>query len=126
MYINPYNWRRMIMPVFKNYSEDGQLLNEVTEPLGQNNLERYLREHGEEKTKLYLEILAEVTTEISYVLYPYLKEENLYVRGGLHKVQKNLNILFEHNKSVLKLGETILASGNPKPDDPKAETNIPG
>ena len=93
------------MPVFKNYSQDGRLIESVNEPLSEKNVERFIAEYGEEKARIYLEALADFTKDMKELLRPS-------ERGGRqtsHMVRTNLST-YVHEKELFFKFASLLTS----------------
>jgi len=99
------------MPIINTYAEDGQLIESVNEPLTKKNIKQFIDQHGEEKAKLYLEILKEFVGEIESIVYtPHRLPEypDYRFQNTLHMTRKQLGEFYEHKVELLKtMDETL-------------------
>ncbi|SFT08785.1 hypothetical protein SAMN04487890_11059 [Mucilaginibacter polytrichastri] len=85
------------MPIFRDYSENGNLIGERAEPLSSKNFERYVQEGGKLRTLGYLEALADIVSEVQQILRP----EQLSCPQTPHLVKTNLKKFLVHKESIL-------------------------
>lgn len=53
------------MPIFKDFSENGKLLDSRHEILNVSNIERYIKEHGIERAKGYIDALIDISSPVN-------------------------------------------------------------
>jgi hypothetical protein len=100
------------MPVFKDYSENAELLQIRDEPLNEKNLARYKKVEGEGKAQGYIEGLEDFVNQ----LYACLEEEGpfhkefgqLVIVKSAARVRKGMNDLIKKKNAFLKFAKAVL------------------
>jgi hypothetical protein len=92
--------RSLIMPIFKDYDANGNLLEVRQEPLTIKNINRFINEYGAEKARVYLEAIKEFTDEIYGIIYP-LKGQD-HVEATQHFVKKDARELYYNKDELLE------------------------
>ncbi|MBE9602645.1 hypothetical protein [Pedobacter sp. MC2016-24] len=105
------------MPVFKNYTEDGRLMNEFSEPLNEKNIDRFISEYGQERAKMYISILAEFTNEIGNTVFHHMDANSRSPRSG-YMIKKLTKHFYDDKMSIIEIGKKMLGDFGNKPSHP--------
>lgn len=103
------------MPVFKNYSADGTLLEEFSEPLTESNIERFVTEYGEERTHIYLQALADFNEAIKGMIVISFSSGATMPQTP-HMSRKMLTEFYNHNVKLLDVSKNFVRNNTAFPD----------
>lgn len=88
------------MPVFKDFAENGDLLQSRDEPLNAENFSRYVQENGVEKAQGYLEALNDITAQMEqYFTRPF---GDGYLPNSPSIIKKETLKLYDEKKALLQ------------------------
>jgi hypothetical protein len=94
--------RRFEMPIFKDFSENGELLQTRDEPLNTDNLKRYIKENGIEKAQGYFEALQDMIKQFENCIikerYDTPAGESLLYYSPVI-IKKNIDALLDERKA---------------------------
>ena len=103
------------MPIFKDFGENGELLQTRDEPLSPENFDRYQKENSIDRVQGYLDAIADITKQIDKCYIKYTVPADI---TGLEKYtlipnseivfQRKVLLVNEQAQSVLHHGNSIL------------------
>jgi hypothetical protein len=100
-----------VMPIFKDFSKNGELLQIREEPLSEVNLPRYIKTEGIEKAKGYIECLEDFTKQLAECFDTEGKYGGVY-RSNSYQVGRQAMTIYEERLEFLNIAKEILK----KPD----------
>ncbi|MBO9565735.1 MAG: hypothetical protein J7621_23365 [Niastella sp.] len=101
------------MPVFNDFSENGDLLQTREEPLNAGNLERYIKEYGIEKAKIYLDAVKDFNKQLYQLLY--FKTSTGFTPNTRAYIDREGTKIIMAQDALIESAEKLISS--PKPDD---------
>ena len=116
------------MPIFKDFSENGELLQTRDEPLNAENFDRYVKENGTERAQGYLDALLDLTKQIDkcYINFTVPGDttglDRYTIIPNSHVVfQRKILLLQEQKTEFLMLANSTLTkikgTDNPSPSN---------
>ncbi|MFT3909731.1 MAG: hypothetical protein QM737_09930 [Ferruginibacter sp.] len=94
------------MPVFNDFSENGELLGTNQQILSEKNFERYLKQFGKERAEGYLDALIDITNQVEGFLTRRIGENDFTnTSARISALTKNM---LEEKLNLLQIGNRFI------------------